>query len=42
MHRINQAMRRVKRNGGITDQLHAPAALSMGEKPPGLTGEKSG
>jgi hypothetical protein len=26
-------MRRVKRNGGITDQLNAPAALSMeGEK----------
>jgi len=32
MHRINQAMRRVKRSGGITDHLHAPAALSMGKK----------
>ena len=32
----------VKRSGGITDQLHAPAALSMGKKPPALTGEKSG
>ena len=36
MHRINQAMRRVKRNGGLTDQLHAMAALFMGKKPPGL------
>jgi len=32
MHQINRAMKRVKRNGGITYQLNAPAALSMGEK----------
>jgi hypothetical protein len=42
MHRINQATRRVKRNGGITEQLHAPAALSMGKKLPGLPGDKLG
>jgi len=35
-------MRRVKRDGGTTYQLHAPAALSMGKKPPGLPGDKVG